>query len=350
MTSARYLLVVLASSLMAIGCGAPTFNLNAPPSLPDSSAKPPEVPEAQPKKVEPLSAEGAVVTVHKTRDVPDLRGRLLALVRLEGDGAAAAKFEELLTLGMVDKGVTRLIPGHALADVSGVLDRGEGGGRGNVKLTAKLSALSLVTQASSADYILYGLLVPSVAQSQTQEVPYEIPAERLREYREAHGGFSKQVRDDLRRTESTCDAAMANFDAAMAEFRKKGGRPGPQEGAPSDAMRADQQYRTFKTSCNLQRGRLRVLLESAPPPDKLASEAARRKATQTSNFTAFTAVVKLRQASTDETFWIGTFEVRAPTADRALQVLSDKLVSEFSAKWGEAPPPPPEADKKKKKP
>lgn len=349
MNSCRYLFAAVTSLVIAVGCGAPKFSVGSPPSLPGSSVRPPDVPDAQQKKAAGPSADSVAVTVHKTRDVPDLRGRLLALVRLEGDPAASARLEELLTLGLVDKGVTRLIPGQALAEVTGSLERSEGAARGSVKLTSKLAALSLVTQASGADYLLYGILVPAAAQSETLEVGYEIPAEQLQEYRRAYAEFSKAVAADLRSTQRLCDNSLATYESEMEQFRKAGGRPGPAEGAPSEALRAQQEYAGFRTSCAAAQAQLRTRLEGAPAPDKLVAEASRRKAQLTANFSSFSAVVKLRQASTDETFWIGNFEVRAPTADAAVRALADKIVSEFSQKWGDAPPPAPEPDKKAKK-
>ena len=45
-----------------------------------------------------------------------------------------------------------------------------------------------------------------------------------------------------------------------------------------------------------------------PTPDALEAGAAKRKQTTTAGYTAVQAVVKVRDAKSDETFWIGRFD------------------------------------------
>ena len=325
-----------------IGCGAPQFSVASPPMLDPGRFSPPAVPEPQPVRSAVSESPDVNVVVHKTRDVPDLRGRLVALTRLAGDPGTAARLEDEMTLRFVDRGVARLLPGSALAEVRAGVDRAEAGAKGsNVKLSAPLGVLALVADASGAEYVLYGDIVPG-SRTEEREVKFEIPAEDLATYEENYGTYVRAVDASRARVEATCADAASAYEDAMEEFTRKGGRPGPEKGAPSKALQAQHEYAQFRNACQATLASLEAARGSVPTPGALEADAAKRKQTTTAGYTAVQAVVKVRDAKSDETFWIGRFDARGANLEVTLGKLADRVVAELSSGWGTERPP--EAD------
>jgi len=182
-----------------VGCKAPQFSVASPPTLDPGRFSPPEVPEPQPVMSARSESPDVNVEVHKVRNVPDLRGRLVALTQLTGDPATAARFEEEMTLRFLARGVARLLPGSALAEVRAGVDRAEAGAKGsNVKLSAPLGVLALVADASGAEYVLYGDIVPG-ARTEEHEIKFAIPAENLAAYAENYGAYVRAVEASRKR-------------------------------------------------------------------------------------------------------------------------------------------------------
>jgi hypothetical protein len=314
----------------------------SPPTLDPGRFSPPEVPEPQPVMSARSESPDVNVEVHKVRNVPDLRGRLVALTQLTGDPATAARFEEEMTLRFLARGVARLLPGSALAEVRAGVDRAEAGAKGsNVKLSAPLGVLALVADASGAEYVLYGDIVPG-ARTEEHEIKFAIPAENLAAYAENYGAYVRAVEASRKRLEATCADALSAYEDAMEEFKRKGGRPGPENREASKALQAQHEYAEFRNLCQATLASLEAARDRVPTPRALKADAAKRKKATATGYTMVQAVVKIRDAKSDETFWIGRFDARGANLEVTLGKLADRVVAELSSGW--ATEPPPEAD------
>ncbi len=324
-------------AIMAIGCRSASFSLGPPPQLgPVPDAQVPTQPTSEPD-LPSRPAESVELQIHASRNVPDLRGQLVALTRFAAD-PLGGRLEQDLTIGLLEHGVARLIPGSALGEVDGSIDRAEAGAaRGTVKLTAKLSVLSLVSAASAADFVAYGEATAGAAAP--IEVGYRIPDAALNAYRTEQQKYAAAFDGEIHRTQAECSEARSRFEAAMKAFIDDGGKVGLPEPESVAASMGQQAYSAFAAECSRRIEELNAKRQAAAGPDALVQAASSRRASVSSG-AEITAVIKLRDSKTDETFWIGIFRAHAPDEARAARALAARIVTELSAKWPAQVTPP----------
>ncbi|MBI4700153.1 MAG: hypothetical protein HY744_03125 [Deltaproteobacteria bacterium] len=329
------LLVAALGTLAAAGCGPKPFTLGPPALLPELHVPPPPAaPEARPPMLEAGGAEAGEIEIHKSREMPELRGKLLALAPL-AEGPLGAQIEQVLTVRLIDRGVSRLIPASALVEVQGSVQRQEPGAakgaiKGTVTLNAKLAALSLVAPASGADFVLYGHVRAGVEQ-RVVEVPLEIAAEDLAAYDAARKQYLAGTQRHLDVVQARCLSSRDRYDEEIRAFLKSGGRIGSDDPYGRAAAVAQEAYGRFGQACEEREAAIAERLKLAPSPKTLLDRAHKRKARLESAAKVLDAVVKLRDAATDETFWLASLHVRAPTAERAAELLAERLVAAMTA-------------------
>ncbi|MCC6648699.1 MAG: hypothetical protein IT374_24435 [Polyangiaceae bacterium] len=320
------LALVLVTGCASKPAKAPTRTL---PEIPSVTA--PTPPEARPATPPTPPQPSVELRAHKSREVPDLRGKLVALPHVASDWLGE-RFDHDLTVYFVDKGVSRLLPGAALAVVGGVLDRQEGAAsKSGVKLTAPLASLSLVSRASGADYVLYGKLGPEGGGPQGMELPYQIAPEELKAYTQAYGAYVATLDRAIRDTRSACEGA----DVAPSSDEKG-----------VEAVLASMRAQQFASRCQLNLATMDAKRRAARAPEALV-EAAKKQTTRFEPFsTRLGGTLRLLDGKTDELIWIGIVTVTAPDGDAASALLARRVIDELSKGWPAepaAPEPPPKA-------
>jgi hypothetical protein len=323
--------LVVAFSL-TVGCAAPTFSLRPPPTLPSTGGmQPPQPPVAEQEKTQHEAANVQLET-HKTRAIPALQQKLVGLIPLAATSPdVSGKFEDELFVRLVDQGVTRIVPGAALASVHGEVAQPDPGVKGSsIKLTAALSSLALVTRASRADFLVYGELKAGEAH-EVREVGYSMDPAALDAYQRSYNAFAGALNTDAKRLNSTCLGAMSSFNSEMAQFTKAGGQVGKEE-AGLAAADAERVYRAFNDDCAARKGSLKKLYESVPSPTALQQATGQKRGQVKMSYTLVTAMISIRDSATDETFWIGRFEAKAPSLDEGILMIAERVAAELGGR------------------
>jgi len=320
--------------LAATGCGSPTFTLGPPPTLPNAGLSNAPVPPEASQGTVGKDAGSVQLEVHQSRDIPNLRGALVGLVPLRTKlESMSERFEETLTLGLVDRGVNRLIPGAALASVQGQLERSEGGrSTGTVKLTAPLAALALIGRATHADYLVYGDLSAGTA-TEESEVGYSLDPEAMQAYSRAFKEYAAEVKAALGKIKSTCTPSLDAYQEAISEFQANGGKLGV-DPAGQNAATAKESYAAFSATCDGKTGELRESMRRLPEPASMQDETGRKRARVKVEYTAVQTLLVVRDASNDAAVWIGRFSVKAESLEQGVTFIAQRAAQELTANVG----------------
>ena len=329
MRKIRFLLLSALLGSVA-SCDSVRFTPVAAPSLPGLQASPPNVPEARPV-VEP-DTPVAWEVLDRTAKAP-FRRKLVGVqaTMRTGDAESERKrgaLTSMLLARLMDDGFQSVMDLGAASEIDAEVSRSQAGA--SVKLSGKLDRVLAVASPLRADYVLTLTFAAVPAAMSRKTVRYEVPEAELAEYRAAHEGYEKSVRDYLTQLDASFADYARAFEDAKAEYEKKKGRYAefPQK---TSGQRALEKYEEDRVGYQRMKGQAEAALASVPSPEQFAQDVTRKTSTETSTRARLAGWASLQETGSNRVVWLAWCQGEVDDADASVDTLTQSLIRSLPA-------------------